>query len=293
MAEYDNDRFTDVNNKEDRDLNSVSAGSSALTLAGPYGALAALLVQGGIYGYKAYRQNKQAKQLANTKRPEMDVPPAVKEAVQSARLQAANSQLPGQSLMEQKLQSGTSNAIADLKNVSNNPNDLATNVARVYAGQQGQQNNLNIAGAQNYNLNQSMLRGQLGNLGGWQQAAWDYNKNQPYQNDKAAESALREGGFRNVVAGAGNVAQGLGQSAALMYAMRQMRKANEPEDNSIRQNSGNGFIGAVNGMQTGEESVSGSNTNTAKDLQDFYNYQNKGNSKYNFGSMPTYNPNIR
>jgi len=254
--------------KESQDLDAVAAGSSSLSAFGPYGMLAALLINGGIYGYKAYKQKEQANELSKHKRPEYDIPPAIREAVNNARLQAANPDLPGQSLMEQRLKSGTSTGIADLKNVSNNPNDLASNVARLYRAQQDQQNNLNIAGAQNYQANQGMLRNALGTLGQYQDKKWDYNQFQPYVNDKAAEAALREGSFRNTALAAQTIGAGF-SGLSNYYQARNMQNnlygnsdtvtayrkptltggaPSDEEMRMIKRNMNGGMTGAINGV---------------------------------------------
>lgn len=289
--------------EEDRTLNSVAAGSQALNFAGPYGQLAALLISGGIYGYKAYRQNDQAKKLSKTGRPEYEIPPAVREAVNLARLQAANSKLPGQNLMEQKLDNTTSRGLAELKNVSTNPSQLAANAAKLYSYQQDAQNNLNIAGAQNYNNNQAMLRGQLGQLGQYQDKQWDYNKFQPYVNDMAASSALREGAFRNATAAGINTATGIGNLAALRYAQNQMNPSAQgvaldssagipsPEQEArLKQAYPGGLPAAINGSP----SVVNSPTTTQnefliKQLQDFYAPKNTGGYDFNDPRFNNYN----
>lgn len=208
---------------------------------------------------KAASQKHQANKLAKTQRPIYDVPEAVKQAVQSARMQAAKTQLPGQNLMEQKLGQNTSNAIAELKNVSNNPNDLATNIQRIYQGQLGQQNNLNIAGAQNYQDNQGMLRGQLGQLGGYEDKAFMMNKMQPYMNDKAAEAALREGSFRNLSAAGTNIASGISGYGNMQYNQQMLDKlmANQGGNTGntgsvgstgVPNNTATGMVGGLNGI---------------------------------------------
>ncbi len=80
---------------------------------------------------------------------------------------------------------------------------------------------MGIAGAQNYNNNQAMLRGQLGQLGGFQQYGFDYNKNQPYQANVGAQSALREGSFRNLSA-AGQDLGAIGSGYGTYLMMQQL-----------------------------------------------------------------------
>lgn len=226
---------------------------------------------------KAGHQANQAKKLAKTERPKYDIPEAVKQAVASARLQAGNTQLPGQNLAEQKLGQNTSNAIAELKNVSNNPNDLATNVARLYQGQMGQQNNLNIAAAQNFNDNQGMLRDQLGMLGQYQDKEWDINKFQPYKNNMAASSALREGAYRNAMSGVTDVASGLSGYGNMQFQQTQLDKLIAAGKTPT--NTGTGITGALNGLPM----TPNTNNNSGINLNylDFFNKKNRsGNPSF-------------
>lgn len=163
------------------------------------------LVPAGINLVKAAHQNSLANDL-NTKRPYYEIPKAIQEATNSAKYQAGMTQLPGQNIMEDRLGRTTSNALADLKNVSNNPSQLGANIAKVYGNQMNAENNLGIKAAENWQNNQGLLRNQLGQLGRYQDYQFDYNQNQPYQNNMAARSALKEGAFRNLTAGVKDLA---------------------------------------------------------------------------------------
>jgi hypothetical protein len=175
------------------------------------------LVPTGINLAKAGVQGYKANQLSKTGRPQYNIPQGVLDSVNQSRYLASMKELPGQNLMENKLGQNASKGINELKNVSANGADLASNVARIYAGQNDAVNNLGIQAGQNWLNQQGQLNNNLQNLGVYQEKAWDYNQNQPYQAAKAAESALREGAFRNLTSAGINIASGLGGAAMMKY----------------------------------------------------------------------------
>lgn len=154
-------------------------------------------IPAGINLAKAAHQNNLAKNL-NQNRPYYEIPKAITEATNNAKYQAGMTMLPGQNLLEDRLGRNTSNAIADIKNVSTNPSQLGANIAKVYGNQMNAENNLGVQAAQNWSSNQGLLRNQLNALGNYQNQQFEYNQNQPYQAAMAAKSALKEGAFRNL-----------------------------------------------------------------------------------------------
>lgn len=197
------------------------------------------LTKAGVQGYKA-------NQLGKTPRPAYEIPQAIQEATNSARYQAGMTRLPGQNIMEDRLGRTTSNALGDLKEVSNSPSQLGANIAKVYGNQMNAENNLGIKAGENWQNNQGLLRSQLGQLGRYQDYQFDYNQNQPYQAKMAASSALREGAFRNLSAGVGDISKTGTALAAYMAA----KKASEGEQED------NGMGGATNQFGLGHESPS-------------------------------------
>lgn len=146
----------------------------------------------GFQGYQAYTQNKKAKELAKMKRP--DTGEYQRGALESAKYQAGMTELPGQNLMQQKLDEGSAGAISNLKDVSSNSAGLGSNIANIYRGNVQGQNALGIAAANNWNANQGNLQNQLMATGQTE----DARRLAPYYDAKGAEAALREASARNV-----------------------------------------------------------------------------------------------
>jgi len=189
----------------------TAAGVASKAAMGPlgWGMLAAQAIPTAINLAQAISQKKKANEFAKTQRPQYEIPQGVLDAVNQSKYLASMRELPGQNLMEGRLGQNTAKGIAEMKNVAANPADLASNVARMYGAQNDAMNNIGIQAGQNWLGQQGQLNQALNRLGQYQQQQWDYNQNQPYQNAMAAASALREGAFRNAMAGGTNIASGI------------------------------------------------------------------------------------
>lgn len=146
------------------------------------------------------------------------IPDEIKEYV--ARTKAMmNTRLPGQNLMENKIDANTSNAIAAVQQSGNSSADIINSISGINGQQNDAYNNLGIQGANRYdtlqeNVNNALLtsaqykdRAYDINSGN-RQAEFEYNQNQPYQARAAAASALTGAGQQNIyngIQGASNI----------------------------------------------------------------------------------------
>jgi len=173
---------------------------------------------------KAYSQSRQAKELAKTERPKYEIPEAVQQQVNQARYLAGMRELPGQNVMEAKLGQNTAKGISQLQGASANSADLASNIARLYGAQNEGVQNIGLKAGQNWLGQQGQLSNALRMLGQYQDKKWDYNQKQPYEEAKAAESALREASFRNLAAASTNIASGISGAANLRWQDQRLDK---------------------------------------------------------------------
>lgn len=197
--------------------------------------LLAQLLPTGINLAKSAIQGKQAGELAKVQRPQYNIPQGVLDAVNQSRYLASMRELPGQNVMEARLGENTAKGIAEMRNVAANPADLASNVAKMYGAQNQGLQDIGIQAGQNWLGQQGQLNQSLQNLGQYQEKAWDYNQNQPYQQAKAAESALREAAFRNLTAAGTNIASGLSGAANLNYQQQALDKTLASQENGYNQ----------------------------------------------------------
>lgn len=178
--------------------NALSALAPLLGAATPWGAIASTALPAIISLAKANAQRKQIKELENIERPKFEIPEAVLEQVNQARYLGGMRELPGQNLMEAKLSQNTAKGIAQMQNAAANSADLASNIARLYGAQNEGIQNIGLKAGQNWLAQQGQLSNALGNLGQWQNKQFEFNEVMPYEDAKAAESALREASYRNL-----------------------------------------------------------------------------------------------
>lgn len=183
-------------------------------------ALIPSLIQAGQGVAQSIRANKIAK---SNQRPSYTatpykIPDEIKEYV--ARTKAMmNTRLPGQNLMENKIDANTSNAIAAIQQSGNSSADIINSISGINGQQNDAYNNLGVQGATRYdalqgNVNNALLtsaqykdRAYDINSGN-KQAEFEYNQNQPYQARAAAASALTGAGQQNIyngIQGASNI----------------------------------------------------------------------------------------
>ncbi len=218
---------------------------------------------------KAAHQAHKANKLAKTERPNYEPPQAAKDALMNAKFMASQTELPGQTIMEEKLNQSTSGAISNLKDVSSSGAALGNNIANIYRSNVNGQNQIGLAAAQNYNNNQANYRNQLNNMAGYEQYQFDYNQNQPYQNNMAASSALREGAFRNLSAAGSDIASGVNGYANMKYWNNQLNQDQAPTMDFGMTGGVKGKTGLVNEMSRSSVGIDGAlrtstpiNTNT-------------------------------
>jgi hypothetical protein len=187
------------------------------------------LVPMGVKAIKGVQQGAQAKKLANTPRPEYQIPQEVLQSLNQAKMMASMTELPGQNLMESKIGQNVSKGISELERVSANPADLASNVSRMYLGANDQINNIGVQAAQQWLQNQGMLGDKLENMGAYRDKEFQLNQMDPYQNNMAAASALREGSFRNLNAAGEDMSSALGGYANMKYYEDMLGSLNMPK----------------------------------------------------------------
>jgi hypothetical protein len=173
-----------------------------LTASALIGAVPAVVQAGtGIW------QMQQAKKLAkNNIRPNMQTPDAVMNALANSRSQAMQTKLPGQDLIESKIDASVATNVNNLKEVADSPAALMGAVNQAYVGGMDKKNDIAIAAASRFDQNQSQYQDMLGKVGEYEMQNFMFNKADPYMKTAAAASALKEGGMRNIYGGINNAA---------------------------------------------------------------------------------------
>lgn len=146
-------------------------------------------------------QGIQARKLGKTPRPEYEIPGAATSALDVSKRLAASRELPGQSIMEDKLRTSTASGVEGIKKYTDSPAAAMDYITKLYGGEMGAKNELDIAAAQNYQSNQIGLQGALGDYAKYEDKAFDYNKDAPYQAAMNAAAMLKEGSLQNIFGG--------------------------------------------------------------------------------------------
>lgn len=148
-------------------------------------------------------QKRRAKKIekAAGERPEWTISPAYQKAMEQAQMIASQRELPGQSIMENKIAGQTAAGVEQLKGASTNQADIIAGVTGLYANQMQQGADLDVMAAQNFANNQSNLYNAYQTYGGLQQEYRQKNVIDPYERAMAAASALREGAMMNTKSG--------------------------------------------------------------------------------------------
>lgn len=123
-------------------------------------------VQLGTSLYQMYQGNK----LGKTARPDSVTPQAATQALNNAKMMASMTELPGQSRIEDKLAGDTASATDAIKQMGGGASGMGA-IVDAYANENKQKSALEVEAANLWNANQGALRGQLGNIAGYQDAA--------------------------------------------------------------------------------------------------------------------------
>jgi len=135
--------------------------------------------------------------LRNLERPTYNIPLAATEALNRSKNLASSNQMAGQSNVTQRIDQATANSLYDINQNSSSGVEALAALSGVYSNQMDAENQLGLNAAQDYQRRQAAVNNELNRYAGYQDAQWDYNVNQPFQEKAAAAQALGEAGMRN------------------------------------------------------------------------------------------------
>lgn len=137
----------------------------------------------------------------NPIRPKATIAGGVSDMLANAKRLAGQTRLPGQDRIEQNMDESMSNFISNIQNMSGgNPQSIG-GLSKLYAQNLNAKNALGVSAAQYHAGNQGQLQNALRAYANEQNRVWDYNQNQPYQEQAATKSALIGGGMKNMMGG--------------------------------------------------------------------------------------------
>jgi hypothetical protein len=169
---------------------------------------------------------KGIKQRNENERPLYEIPPAVLQAIQNAKVGASSFEMAGQTGMEQNQDQILANTTGQITDTATSSAEALSALVRAGGQRMAAQNQIGIAAEQNYERNQDELRAALFNLGDYQDKAFELNEMQPYQDKAASASALIGGGMQNLF-GAANTATGIMANKGIEDFYKSL---NQPQD---------------------------------------------------------------
>ena len=172
----------------------------------------------------AFNQRQDANALADVKRPERSVPPAVQEMINRARILGTQTKAPGADVLENRLLSSTASGVNDINQAATSSSSALSALSNLYGNQMGGMQDLSVRNQDYTQKMQEQLLGLLPQLGAEQNKNWEWNKADPYTQAKAAESALRYGSMMNLQGGAKNLAGGITGAMDTNSLLEQLKK---------------------------------------------------------------------
>lgn len=165
------------------------------------------------------RQRRRARRIRERAQREFEsqpfqTPTEALQALQSAQTVAGQTQLPGQTLLEQQMLGATGSALQATREAAVTPQDISAGATQAY------QNlyvnpllNLGVSAAQRYDVNQQNLQAQLNNISQYRTKEWEQNVLLPYQMAMQTAGQLAAAGQQNQFSGISDVAGGLANFA--------------------------------------------------------------------------------
>lgn len=156
-------------------------------------------VQGGLglmqKGNAAIKRRQAQREFDQNK---YQVPAGVKAMLSTIQNVASQTELPGADITRQRLASSTAQGVETAQRTAQSSSDVLGALHNLYRKQMDSQQDLAIAGAQNYQRNQMQYAQALGTLGQYQSQKWMYNTMYPYMQKMTEAGQIAQAGSANL-----------------------------------------------------------------------------------------------
>lgn len=149
------------------------------------------------------------------------IPESAKSALGLAERQAQTFRLPGEDIARAEIGATTASGVGAAKDVATSSSDVLNVLSSLYGGEQQQQRDLAMTGAQRYDQNQAILTQELGRMAGWENQKWTYNSLYPYQQMLGQAEAYQTRGAQEIAMGLNAIGGGAGDLMQLNSAEQQ------------------------------------------------------------------------
>jgi hypothetical protein len=144
------------------------------------------------------QRNKAQKEFDKNK---YEIPSSVNAMLDTVRGEASQRKLPGQEIMDQQIGATTAQGVEAATRVGRSSSDALGALEGLYGRQMQSQQNLALAGAQNWQENQFKYANSLRILGDYQQEKWKYKSLYPYMQKMTGAGEMQMAGNTNIGSG--------------------------------------------------------------------------------------------
>ena len=195
--------------------------NSLLSKIGKVASPMAGVLQAGIGIWDRIKGNKKLEEAQSFwEKNKFQIPESAKSALGLAERQAQTFRLPGEDIARAEIGATTASGVGEAKDVATSSSDVLNVLSSLYGGEQQQQRDLAMTGAQRYDQNQAILAQELGRMAGWENERWTQNVAYPLNRMLGQAEAYQSRG-----------AQGIGMGLnALTGAASDMMQLNSAEN---------------------------------------------------------------
>lgn len=168
---------------------------------------------------KAKKERKSAQSFFEENK--FTIPEGAQGALSSAERQASGVRLPAEDIRRAQIQESTAGGLGALQQAGTSAADVLSGISGLYQGEQRAMQGLAVEGAERYDRNQSMLRGELGRMADWENLRWQKNIEQPYMQSMARAGQLEDRGTSMIGGGLNAIGSAAGAYSQLSSAESQ------------------------------------------------------------------------
>ena len=127
-----------------------------------------------------------------------EIPSGINRMLELLHGSASQTELPGSDIMRSRLASSTAEGVSVSQRTAKSSSDVLGALMGLYGKQMDVQQDMAVAGAQNYQRNQMQLAQGLQTLGNYQTQKWQYNELYPYMQKMTAAGEMDYAGGQNI-----------------------------------------------------------------------------------------------
>lgn len=171
-----------------------------------------------------------------------EIPSGVKSMMGLLQSAASQRELPGADITRQRMGATTAQGVEAAQRTARSPSDVLAALQGIYGKQMESEQNLSVAGAQQYYQNQMQLAQGLQTLGSYQTQKWQFNELYPYIQRMSAAGQSDAAGGANISGALNTGINLMGTQATLQH---QERMFEDWKNSTLGGSAGGGGFGQV------------------------------------------------